>query len=535
MTYAPPRLPFSANFVIVTAIFLICCASSSAQNREEFSENFDSQEQGEFLSAAHNWSGFAGFPESEKPHAHVVAGKGVDASKALAITHSETFRADNFGLRLQLDQAFEDGVVWLQCRFQPPPSDGWRAGFFLDARGPEHGQIVGRVACGPFENQVTKRTDLRWHCTWLKHYWRLYTLSELAPERWYTVTARFDLDAGMMAAWIDDQPLAEEAPLASDSPITQLHLSFGGSPERPALLDDLRIGRQAPQGFSAPKLLPDPEKDLIFRFAGVGDPQLGFSNYDTDKIKFGLAVDQINRANVDLSVILGDMVHFNDNEDAYKDLAALADNLDSTPYYIRGNHERLDLYQKYFSEKPDYSVVQKGVRFVVVNAPGNQTGLTDEQLAWIESEFVTAAQVHEELILCLHVSPWQNNKKGAGQYNQIGEGRDQLRALMKRHQVLLCLSGHYHTGLWHGFEEQTHYLVLGGTAMVGGGALGWCLFDVYPDRIVMHQKPLFFGYEQPGATAIHSRNDWIPYEMLKKSSPYIQQGPLTIQRHRPEK
>jgi hypothetical protein len=49
----------------------------------------------------------------------------------------------------------------------------------------------------------------------------------------------------------------------------------------------------------------------------------------------------------------------------------------------------------------------------------------------------------------------------------------------------------------------------------------------------MHQKPLFFGYEKPGATQIHGLNDWIPYEMLKRSHPYTQQGPLTIQRHRP--
>jgi Icc-related predicted phosphoesterase len=524
------RTPLVAAFVLCVANCLATLASAQTAT-VGVSENFDHLDNGEFLAQAEAWSGFAGFPGEAKPSATIIAGKGADGSQALAISHSEAFRADNFGLTYKLAQPYSDGVVWVQCRFQPPAE--WKAGFFLDARGPERGQIIGRIAAGPFDNKLTKKTDLRWHCTWMKAYWRLYTLSQFDTKRWYTVTARIDLDTGMLAAWIDDQALGEEAPLAAKGPFSQLHLSFGGSAESPALVDDLSIGRKAPAGFADPQLLPEPEEGMLFRFAGVGDPQLGFTDYDTDKIKFGLAVDQINRAGVDLSVILGDMVHFNDKVEAYEDLASLAAGLDSPPYYIRGNHDRLDLYQKYFSEKSDFSVVHKGLRFVVVDAIGNQVGLSEQQLAFIETEFSAASKAVEEIILCLHVSPWQNNKKGAATYNQIGEGRDQLRALMEQHKVLLCLSGHYHTGLWHGLEEETHYLVLGGTATVGGGALGWCLFDVYPDRIVMHQKPLFFGYEKPGVLGVHSRNDWIPYEMLKKTYPYIQQGPLTIQRHRP--
>ncbi len=528
-------LPFVALTALVLGVPSFFAPLAVAQTQAPFSENLDDLESGDFpgKSETEGWSAFKGFPGDSSPSVAVVEGKGTDGSRALAISHSEEFRADNFGLSYQLPQPYLDGVVWLQCRFQPPSE--WRAGFFLDARGPDRGQIIGRIAGEPFDNQLTKKTDIRWHCTWVNDYWRLYTLSQLDTQRWYTITARIDLDAGMLAAWIDDQPLGEEAPLAAEGPFTQLHLSFGGSAESPALVDDLSIGREAPKGFSDPQLLPEAENDLLFRFAGVGDPQLGFTDYDTDKIKFGLAVDQINRAGVDLSVILGDMVHFNDKVEAYQDLAKLAEGLDSPVYYIRGNHDRLDLYQKYFSEKSDYSFVHGGLRFVVIDAIGNQTGLSDTQIAFIEAEFTAATQAAEEIVLCLHASPWQNNKKGAATYNQIGAGRDRLRELMKQHEVLLCLSGHYHTGLWHGLEEETHYLVLGGTATVAGGALGWCLFDVYPDRIVMHQKPLFFGYEKPGVLGVHSRNDWIPYEILKKSHPYIQQGPLTIQRHRPVK
>ena len=155
----------------------------------------------------------------------------------------------------------------------------------------------------------------------------------------------------------------------------------------------------------------------------MGDPQLGFGGYETDKIRFGLAVDQVNRAGVELSLILGDMVHENKNEQAYQDLAALAENLKS-PKYVRGNHEELDLFLKYFNKNSNYAFRHQGVRFVIVDAIGKQTGLTAAQLQWIESEFLAAWKAREEIVLALHVSPWQNNRKGAGDYNQIGPGRE---------------------------------------------------------------------------------------------------------------
>lgn len=515
--------PVLLTLVLVNSTFLTA---------EEWTEDFEARDPGQFLVSDSSWKGFQGFPGETNPEAMVLEGTGVSGSKALGISHTEPFRTDNWGLQFTLPEPYQKGVVWIQCKFKP--SEKPAGAMTLDARGSGRGAILARVAGIPFENKATGNSEIRWHCTWSKPHWRLYTLSESDSSRWYTVTLRLDLDGRTCAAWLDDQVLSEEAPLAAEGEFTNLHIGFGGLGESPALLDDLTIGRSAPEGFSAPELLPVPEEDLIFRFAGMGDPQLGFGGYDADKIRFGLAVDQIKRAGSELSLVLGDMVHENRNEQAYQDLLTLGKGLKS-PHYVRGNHEDLDLYLKYFSEKSNYSTVHEKIRFVVLDAVGNQAGLDDKILAWIESEFSAASSAGEEIVLALHVSPWQDNKKGAGKYNQIGPGRDRLRELMKEHKVLLCLSGHYHTALWHGQEEETHYLVLGGTAIVGGGTYGWCLFDVYPDRIVMHHKPLFFGYEKEGVTKVHALQDWIPYESLRKLYPYAQQGPLTIPRHRPVK
>ena len=138
-------------------------------------------------------------------------------------------------------------------------------------------------------------------------------------------------------------------------------------------------------------------------------------------------------------------------------------------------------------------------------------------------------------VLSVHVSPWESNERGRSPYNQIGTGRKRLRDLMRKHGVLICLSGHYHRGLWHQQEEKTHYLVLGGTARVNAGGFGWCLFEVYPDRIVMHFKPLFFGYEKPNPKRIHGTQGWLNYADLKKRYPYLQMGPLSLKRLHPAK
>src|SRR5690606_18683995 len=127
-----------------------------------------------------------------------------------------------------------------------------------------------------------------------------------------------------------------------------LHLGLGGTQESPALLDDLIVSRTAPKGKAVAEMLPQPKKDLIYRFAAVGDPQIGFSSYEADMIRFQEAVKQINKSGAEFTLILGDMVHDKEDEKVYQDLKKAADGLKQPCYYIRGNHERKDLYLKHF-------------------------------------------------------------------------------------------------------------------------------------------------------------------------------------------
>ncbi|MEX0820315.1 MAG: hypothetical protein WD070_12015 [Pirellulaceae bacterium] len=46
------------------------------------------------------------------------------------------------------------------------------------------------------------------------------------------------------------------------------------------------------------------------------------------------------------------------------------------------------------------------------------------------------------------------------------------------------------------------------------GWLGWCVFDVYPDRVVIHQKSVYFAYERPEPEAFYNFNygQWTRYK-----------------------
>ena len=492
--------------------------------------DFESFTDGQAIVDEKSWTGFRGFRGNGKPTAIVATGEGKAGSKAVAVSHTEKYRTDAWGLRYHLAEHYSNGVVWVQCRFKPAKE--WAGSFVLDARTPDTRGILTRIAGEPYQRKGTEEMKSRWHNTWARSFWRLYSLKEPVTG-WQTITLRIDLDERFAASWLNDDVLGEEAPLSAEGAFAVLHLGFGGV-GTPAFLDDLAIGRSAPEGFHAPRLLPEPEQGLLFRFAAIGDPQLGFGGYQTDQVRYRLAARQINRSESALTLVLGDMVHTNRDEQAYRDLVKLEQSFDKPVHYVRGNHEDLDLFKKHFHPESNYSFVHNGFRFVVIDAIGKQLGLAEKQLEWIEREFKQANGNREEIVLSLHVSPWEDNEKGRGNYNKIGPGRDELRALMKKYRVLLSLSGHYHRGLWHQREDETHYLVLPGTALVSAGAHGWCLFDIYADRVVMYQKPLFFGFEKANAKRIHSPRGWLKYPDLEKKYPYVQRGPLTMNRHFPD-
>ncbi len=218
------------------------------------SEGFDSQESGEPIVVSSGWTGFAGFRGEGKPIAAVKANVGVDGSQALAISHTEPFRTDNFGLKRKLPQPISDGVVWVQCSFKPPKK--WHGGLFFDMRGEKANQVNARIAGGPFKAKGTEVEQLRWHSIFNVPHWRLYTKTAVDQD-WHTLTARIDYEQETYACWVDDQTLGDEMPLASRAPFAQFHISVAGAPGDPALIDNPSSAARLPTALTTQSCFPN--------------------------------------------------------------------------------------------------------------------------------------------------------------------------------------------------------------------------------------------------------------------------------------
>ncbi|OPZ93334.1 MAG: hypothetical protein BWY73_00368 [candidate division TA06 bacterium ADurb.Bin417] len=160
----------------------------------------------------------------------------------------------------------------------------------------------------------------------------------------------------------------------------------------------------------------------------------------------------------------------------------------------------------------------------------------------MEKEFQAAKTKKQEIVVCTHVSVWDDNLRGVSPYMQIGpESKAKLKELYKKYNALLMLSGHYHRGPWLHQEEKMSYLVLPGPAWPRNSPSSWQIFDVYPDRVEMYTKQVFLPYDDETATGFINipYQSWVNYETLRTGKdvpaklhfPYLVQGPLVIKRN----
>ena len=92
-----------------------------------------------------------------------------------------------------------------------------------------------------------------------------------------------------------------------------------------------------------------------------------------------------------------------------------------------------------------------------------------------------------------------------------------LNTRAKKYKVLAVLAGHFHRELWHFEQDGTHHVIAPGLTLTRG-ELGWVIYDVYPDRVVQHFKPLWNAYTAEGTSEDH-----------------VVKGPLTFARHAGER
>src|SRR5690606_38041757 len=104
-------LPLAVTAVILT---LVCLGAFQSTERVAV-EDFENVPPGKTFPDNPRWRVFPGLRGQQRPHAEIVAGKGRNNSRALAIWHGEKFRTDNTGLHYALVEPLKEGVVWIQC------------------------------------------------------------------------------------------------------------------------------------------------------------------------------------------------------------------------------------------------------------------------------------------------------------------------------------------------------------------------------------------------------------------------------------
>ena len=188
----------------------------------------------------------------------------------------------------------------------------------------------------------------------------------------------------------------------------------------------------------------------------------------------------------ELVIHLGDIVNPVPELPTYADAAghfkSLVADLKAPLHLVAGNHdvgdkpvswmpagtvndEHLELYQSHFG-KHYFSFDHGDLRFVVVNAPIINSGLSVEaaQRKWLESELV--ANKGKRIFICIHYPPYVSNPDENSSYDNIDEpGRSWLVDLIERSGAEAVFCGHVHN-FWYDRIADTEMYILPSTAFV---------------------------------------------------------------------
>ncbi|MFT3883403.1 MAG: metallophosphoesterase [Gemmatales bacterium] len=206
-----------------------------------------------------------------------------------------------------------------------------------------------------------------------------------------------------------------------------------------------------------PKALQASSKSIPqFSFIVVSDTHLGRAGKDDAAKQWKQTAAEIQTAKGDFVLHLGDIVDGR-REAQYPVYLETRHTIKKPLYEIPGNHDTHELFAKHIRKNVDMAFDHQGVRFLLINnsRPDSVNGfISKEQINWLGEQCDEAAAKKLFVILCMHVPAHVNKPPDAGAYVKLGQGHDELYALLKRHEkiVLALFHGHFHCGL-HGWDD----------------------------------------------------------------------------------
>lgn len=262
-------------------------------------------------------------------------------------------------------------------------------------------------------------------------------------------------------------------------------------------------------------------------FAAVGDPQISDYQYGRYKYFLSAADDLRNAEGLDALVMAGDIAE-NGLSDEYQLFYDELGGLDLRYIACVGNHDiRLRNYSstvKRFSNFINtlngdesvsalhYSETVNGYKFIVLGSDKTEfeeTYFSDEQLSWLDSELSSQngkpafVLLHQPLKLT-HGLPevWNSPFDSAG---SVGDGSDALKAILDKHENVIFITGHEHTGFGeYTYEKIGNFHSVNLPSLCCNNAYGenndhglGCIVEVYEDSVIFRARDMCRGIWLP--------------------------------------
>ncbi len=197
--------------------------------------------------------------------------------------------------------------------------------------------------------------------------------------------------------------------------------------------------------------LPAAENVEPLSFIIVSDTHLGRNDNESALRNWRTAIDEINQLPGNFVLHLGDVVD-SGRESQYPIYASARELLTKPIYEIPGNHDPADLFSKHVAERPDRSIDEGGVRFVLFNNARRDSHdgfITAEQHQWIARQCEEAAGENLKIVVCCHVPIHTNKHPDRAWFVKPANGQTEFYETLRRHndRLLACFHGHFHNGI----------------------------------------------------------------------------------------
>ncbi|GLR18816.1 metallophosphoesterase [Portibacter lacus] len=258
----------------------------------------------------------------------------------------------------------------------------------------------------------------------------------------------------------------------------------------------------------------------ILSYGVIADPQ--YADQDTRGTRFyraslgklQMAVDDLNKENLDFVVTLGDVI--DKNLASFADILPIYKKLKAPHHLVLGNHDfdvadedKDKVMDKLGMAKNYYSEVKSGWRFIYLDgtevslfryaegsenkknaqikldelkekkAPQAQAwngGISDAQMKWFKQELKSAKAKNEKVVICNH---WPVLPEG--DVHNLWNAKELVSIIDPYDNVILYMNGHNHKGNYT-TQNGTHYVNFKGMVETEKDT-AYATVDCYADRV----------------------------------------------------